>query len=326
MTLQETVMASKRNGASQPFFEPEIPAGRVSSEPAKTVSLRSKLSDWCKAAKPTAEIMTITPELARLMLERNREENRPQSRRPLWMYQKEIAEERMMVTNQGLGFDTEGRLIDGQHRLVSCIQAGKPFDSVVVFGLDPEAFMFVDSGYKRTSGHKLHMDGFKDTNKLAAASRIVLMHDLLGIRLSVKDASWGISPRGDGNQRIPDEFIIDFCRETPKFVELQKWYHSYSKFRPIPQSSFHAVHWLIWQKHPSLANAFIEQLCYGESLNRAENVYRVREHLRALHLSRERLNQAWILTWLIDSFNDTRRGKTTKFTMVSGRDFPKVLS
>ncbi len=309
------------------FFEPAIEPAKLSGEPAETVALRKQLSKWCKAKEPKAVIMTITPDLAKLMLERNLDTNRTQSGFHIGMYRREIAEHRMTITNQGIGFDMNGRLCDGQHRLQACVQSAVAFDSVVVFGLSPDAFMYVDSGYKRTAGHKLGMDGFPEKNNLAAAARAVLMAELSGIRLEEKPSTLGLQPLGNTHDnRIPDEFIVDFCRETPAFVEMRKWYQTYIHFKPVPRATQHAVHWLIQKKHPQLAGPFMEQFALGESLNRTDNVYRLREHLLLLHMSGKRLYKAWVMAWMIDAFNDTRRGKATKFVMIGGRDFPKVLS
>lgn len=308
------------------FFDPEISPAKMSSETSDTVALRKQLRHWCKASKPTPHILTITPELAGLMLERNLEHNRKRSGRAVAEYHREIKDGRMMLTNQGIGFDTTGRLVDGQHRLMACVSSDNSFDSLVVFGLDPESFLFVDSGYKRTTGHKVGIAGYPDSNNLAAAARVVLLYDLTEI--DMKHGGLGIMPKGRGSVAtvLPAEFVVDFIRETPKFVAMQSCYTTYTRFRPITKSLFHALHWIIAEKHPRLADAFVEQLALGESLNRSDNVYRLREHLVAMHMSKEQVSKAWQLCWCIDAFNDTRRGKTTKFVMNLERDFPKVLS
>lgn len=307
------------------FFEPMIAPDKLPQESPERVSLRTQLSQWCKAPSPQAEIMTITPELAVLMLERNLDNNRAQSRHTIRSYEREIIDHRMMLTNQGIGFDANGRLVDGQHRLMACVQSKESFESVVVFGLDPDCFMYVDSGKKRTAADKVGIAGFPERNNLAAAARIVLCHGLVGIQYPPPRSGYlGIMPKG--NQKIPETFIVDFLHEHPKFVELRHWYSTYRRFPPITTSLFHALHWLIQEKHPKLANTYIEQICLGESVTRSDNVYRLREHLISLHLSREKVSKAWQATWIIDAFNDTRRGKTTRFLMSDGRDFPKVLS
>lgn len=306
------------------FYEPAIAPDKLSQEPVERVSLRKQLSSWCRAPSPQAEIMTITPDLAILMLERNPDYNRSRNDRIAASYGREMKESRMMLTNQGIGFDTNGQLVDGQHRLMACVASGQSFESIVVFGLDPKAFMYVDTNYRRTAGHKVHIAGFPNGNNLAAAVRIVLLVEMSDISLRQSRAG-GMYPKNRVHGEIPHEFIVDFLNENPGFVEMRKWYQTYGRLRAISKSTLHAAHWMLHQKHPKLANIFMEQLCLGESLNRSENVYRLREHLINLHASRERLSKTWQLVWMIDAFNDTRRGKTTKFVMTD-RDFPKVLS
>lgn len=65
-------------------------------------------------------------------------------------------------------------LVDGQHRLQSCVESGKPFVTFVVFGLEPEARQTVDTGIKRTLADVLSMEG--ETNALNIASILKRVH------------------------------------------------------------------------------------------------------------------------------------------------------
>lgn len=305
-------------------IEQLIPAEHLSEESRETNRLRKELDRLCKTNEPRAEIMTITPALARVMLERNKETNRARSRTIAAKYVEEFNKGRMILTNQGIGFDTTGRLVDGQHRLMACLQSGQNFDQIVAFGLSPRSFLYVDSGYKRTPGQKVAMAGFAHGNQLAAAARIVLIYDLMEISLASK-SHYSVVARG-AISSPPDEFIVDFISETPAFREFTHWYTKYARFPPVSATLFHAAHWLLHVKHPDLADAFIEQLIYGQRLEVTDNVWKLREHLLRAHMNNERVHKGWQLCFIIDAFNDSRRGKTTTFKRVDGRDFPKVLS
>lgn len=42
-----------------------------------------------------------------------------------------------MVNGKTIVLDREGRLIGGQHRLHACVKSGVPFDTLVVWGVNP---------------------------------------------------------------------------------------------------------------------------------------------------------------------------------------------
>lgn len=68
-------------------------------------------------------------------------------------------------------FGDDDSLLDGQHRLLAIIQAGKTIPLIVVRGVSAEKRHTIDTGMKRTFGHTLAMAGEKHVNTLAAALR-----------------------------------------------------------------------------------------------------------------------------------------------------------
>src|SRR4051812_30418789 len=90
-------------------------------------------------------IVTITPEDAAKLLERNTN-NRPQKKRAIEDYQRQMKAGLWHLTNQGIGVDRNGVLQDGQNRLVACTRAETPFTTILATGLEPEAREVVDTG------------------------------------------------------------------------------------------------------------------------------------------------------------------------------------
>ena len=96
-------------------------------------------------------IATITPELAMTMLSCNRGDNRNLRERLAVKYGDDIRSRRWYLTHQGIAFDTRGKLCDGQHRLTACVDAEKPFPSLVWFGIgNHEEMSVLDSGASRS--------------------------------------------------------------------------------------------------------------------------------------------------------------------------------
>lgn len=67
--------------------------------------------------------------------------------------------------------------LDGQHRLNACIESGKSFATLVVWGLAPGARDTVDSGVARNMGDVLKMNGENLSPVLASVLRRVWMWD-----------------------------------------------------------------------------------------------------------------------------------------------------
>jgi hypothetical protein len=89
-----------------------------------------------------------------------------------------------ILTHQGIAFDVDGRLLDGQHRLAAIVLAGKPCSLLVtknlprttrVRGLELPTWDVIDKVTPRRDGESLtRRTGVKNGNKLAAVLRVLL--------------------------------------------------------------------------------------------------------------------------------------------------------
>lgn len=99
---------------------------------------------------PNSFVTTILPEEAEAILESCNDSNRPLKEERVKTYARDMKGGRWPLTNQGLGFDTEGRLRDGQHRLWACFEAKTPFTTTVLVGMADEAQRNIDKGCARS--------------------------------------------------------------------------------------------------------------------------------------------------------------------------------
>ena len=120
------------------------------------------------------EIVTISPAMAEVMLEMNTHNRRLAAKRAT-THVSAIQGGRWQTTHQGLAFDKESRLLDGQHRLEAIAQAGVPVEIVVSFGWDPEVFTAVDTGAARTTDDFLNMEGMSYAPMRAAVARALVI-------------------------------------------------------------------------------------------------------------------------------------------------------
>lgn len=126
--------------------------------------------------KINTEIMKLNPAGAESFLSFS-VHNRPISKAVVLRYKSDMENHRWKFTADPIRFNTEGELIDGQHRLtaLSMIEDESfELEFSVVTGLDNESQRYMDQGKARTIGQHLALAGSKNTNAMAAGIRMYL--------------------------------------------------------------------------------------------------------------------------------------------------------
>lgn len=117
------------------------------------------------------EQVTITPDLALDILTKN-ESNRKVNNRIVKNYAHAMKNGDWKLNGESIKYNKH-RLIDGQHRLLACIEAEVPFTTMVITDIDSDVFDSIDIGYKRPAGQIFGMKGEKNANLLAATVKCV---------------------------------------------------------------------------------------------------------------------------------------------------------
>lgn len=117
-----------------------------------------------------AEVVTITPEMADLWWKtKRRMKNRRMKPGKIRQYSSDMLADRFPPNNDAICFDTEGKLINGHHRLQACIKAGTPFRSFVHYNIDPAAFITMDVSASRSMGDVLDLNSVDNASLIAPA-------------------------------------------------------------------------------------------------------------------------------------------------------------
>ena len=120
----------------------------------------------------TTGLYLITPEGATVLIEERNHGNRRIHMTRVEEYASEIRDDRWKVNGDTIGFRRDGKLNNGQHRLLACVQAGKPFATYVIMGLPNDSFMTVDTGLRKTVGDLIGMRGDKYETAQAGICRL----------------------------------------------------------------------------------------------------------------------------------------------------------
>tara|TARA_R110002167_G_scaffold26380_7_gene90910 strand:- start:3034 stop:3915 length:882 start_codon:yes stop_codon:yes gene_type:complete len=124
------------------------------------------------SSAPENGVFLIAPEAAYVWLDtRNNDNWRGLKPAQVAKYLRQIRNGQWVVTHEAIGFDWNGQLFDGQHRLAAIVEYGKPVPMRVVVGVDPKAREVVDSGMARTVGDTLAASGYTNTPTMATVAR-----------------------------------------------------------------------------------------------------------------------------------------------------------
>lgn len=110
------------------------------------------------ATKPTVRIQTVTPGMAKNWLEGNVDNRKLRETRAVYLGGV-IARGEWELTGDAIVFDTEGVLINGQHRLTAIVIANLPVEILVLKGVPSKAQEVMDQGLPRSLGDQLHRRG-----------------------------------------------------------------------------------------------------------------------------------------------------------------------
>lgn len=146
------------------------------------------------------EIVTITPDMAVEFLKRNKE-NRKIREQTIKTYARDMRHGDWALTHQGIAFNDEGTLVDGQHRLNAIVIANVPVKMMVSYGI--EAHQTIDTQIKRTA------TDINGINAVIVAVTKSLYEGTLSGRAKVT-----LSPSEINMYYLSDKDAIDFAVET----------------------------------------------------------------------------------------------------------------
>jgi hypothetical protein len=215
-----------------------------------------------------AIVETVTPAMAKLWLETS-QGNRTLKKQRIDLEANEMREGRWLPTNQGIGFDINGHLIDGHHRLEAVIKAGVSVQMLVVRGLPPKAKEVIDLNVVRSYGdiYKLKTQAGNPERLVAAAKIVILLEE------------GGASPKNRHLGYPEIEAVIE--REAAAFTWARQWFRN----RVMPMSALGAMIFA-WPVAPEMVAAFVGQVSTGEGLSKGSPALALRNLLMTANKKR----------------------------------------
>ena len=120
--------------------------------------------------KPSQSRIVLTPEKATELLEHNLL-NRPLNGQHVQRIARQIIDDKWRFNGDTIKVANTGEVLDGQHRLWAVIEAKKSIETIIVYGIEREAFATIDTLRKpRSGGDTLSLCGATRYRNIAATA------------------------------------------------------------------------------------------------------------------------------------------------------------
>lgn len=263
------------------------------------------------------EEVHLTPALALAWREKN-VRNRPLSESTVLRYADAIERGEWQLNGDTITFDSNGDLLDGQHRIEAVILSGKPIRTLVVNGVVPESFITKDLGMIRTGGHILALKGEKHYNVLSGALSWLWKYER-GVML------WtGVKATPSRQQ------LLDLLERNPGMRDSVAAVGSSKRKVMVAGSPASFLHYKFSHNNRSKGDEFFDLLTSGAGLTEDSPVYLLRERLIRNKDAKARLRQVDIIALCIKAWNAFSTGRSIRTLRWTNRgdapeDFPEII-
>lgn len=256
----------------------------------------------------STRVVTITPERAAAMLRRQEllvaqdpeMRQRNVKEKKVQMYSRDMAAGEWECNGETLIFASNGRILDGMHRLLACVEAGKPFRTHIVEGVAHTAMRTIDTGIGRTMGDQLTIAGKPTGTRLATALGVLWRWEQTGHR----GFDWNARPTR-----------LEMFEVLTKHPDIEKFCARSGRLEQLMSTGLGSALWYIFARQDAeLADVFFEAVISGASLREDDPVFVLRERLlrdrQQAAVRRVRLNLTMDVTAdrIYRAWDATRRG------------------
>jgi hypothetical protein len=264
-----------------------------------------------------AEVMTITPELARQWADLNTRNRKVRYAR-VALLARDMASGKWILNGETIKIATDGTILDGQHRLYACIQAEVPFRTVVIRGLPAEVQDTIDTGLTRRMADQFTIHGEKHSTTLAATTRWLFKWQL-GIRTGT----------GRGSTEPTHEEMLGLLDTESRLRDAAEWAESARvAFRSVNPAVYGMAWFLFSELDETAATEFLTGVVTGENLAAGDPALAFRNRIWKAREAGEKLASDEQLAYLILAWNAFREDRTlTRLRLPSGaltaKNFPE---
>lgn len=249
------------------------------------------------------EVVTVTPEMARQLLEQNTR-NRKVSKGNYSKVLEAMSAGEWELNGEAIKIARNGQILDGQHRLMVSAENDIPFQTLIVYGLESETQDTMDTGKSRSTADVLSIEGYPGAVNLAAVTLGVIRSERWGLKVGTLGSAspYPVTPK-QALARLKDE---------PSLVDLSRYAVSIRKCG-LSAKVAGVLYYHFSKIDADDAQFFFDSLRDGDGLARGNPIHTLREHLLALkNNQRGVLNTTYMAAVVIKAWNKYRLGEECK--------------
>lgn len=259
--------------------------------------------------KITTEIIKLTPEIARELLQKN-SDNRPLSQSTVSKYTQAIKRGEWALNGEPIIIFSNGNIASGQHRCHAVINANMPIETLIVRNVDHKTFSSIDTGKSRNGADVLAIRGEVNYAKLSAAARSYLLETLKG----------------------RDQYQItttQICECVDKHPHLRYWVQKFTgsqNMKKLFPAALCGLLAIASEKYGTeKLDAFFTKLATGTGLEDGDPAFVLRERIRS-QSGASRLSALHARAFMVKAINACLLGKRLTFLRWSQQEeMPKII-
>lgn len=260
--------------------------------------------------------LLITPEIAKVLLEKNNE-NRPLDRAKINLYTQEMIEGKWQTaTGETIKVAKSGRVLDGQHRLYAIIESGVSLEFDLCQNLPEECFSVIDTGKMRSATDVFFISGI--SNSKTMPSILAKYHQLKkGLRVGAK--KYNKLTNSDALELYKNRSL--FWDET--FKKTISWYKDFSKI--LAPAMIGGMYAYFYDINEEQAEQFFDDLT--SQMTKNINIALLKKKLIDNKVSTKKINATYTEAYIIKAWNLFRKNQDAKVLSInlSKEQFPVAL-
>lgn len=254
------------------------------------------------------EVIRVTPEIAKDILDKSNTKNRTLSIGRARALARAMEDGQWEMNGDSIKISDTGILLDGQHRLTAIVMSKTSQDVLFVTGLKESVFTTIDVGANRTAADMLSIAGVKNSAIVASAAMLYLVDKKLGKPL-----------HGSPDRKPTKKDVSDFVSKHRDVLELTsteiiKKDGHYSVPRILNGSgAFYAI-LKIMEKYPQdVAFSFLSQLRSGAyDYDQSPIDYLRNKLISSKMIKSTALTKEYEIALFIKAFNSWIKGERVK--------------